>query len=80
VPREKGIDDLRHDGLFIAHDALEKRSATLQPSQKVIPQLVLDRARCPSRIAERRLLQGSKCLWIRRRQGPNLRLPRGGIV
>src|SRR4029079_16404650 len=46
VPREQGVHDLRHDGVFVADHAGEQRSALAQSLQEILPHLVLDRSKC----------------------------------
>ncbi|MCL6481594.1 MAG: hypothetical protein K6U02_07700 [Firmicutes bacterium] len=46
VSRQNGIDDLRHDGVFIAMDAGEKGFARLDLRQQVFAHLLLDAAVC----------------------------------
>jgi hypothetical protein len=44
VPREKGIDDLRHDSVFVAEDTFKEGSAALEAGQEIVAELILHRA------------------------------------
>jgi hypothetical protein len=44
VPRQQGVDDLRHHGLLVAEDALEQRAAAGEAGEEVAPHFVLHRA------------------------------------
>ena len=54
MPGEEGIRDLRHHGLFVTQDALEKRPALCQARDEVLSDLVLHRPMHPVGGAERR--------------------------
>jgi phage/plasmid primase-like uncharacterized protein len=42
VAREKGIDDLRDDGIFVAVDAAKKRFALFDGAEEIAANFVLD--------------------------------------
>src|SRR4029079_9144683 len=52
VAREDRVDDLRHDGLLVADDALEERSPFTQPQDQVLAHLGLDGARLPAALLQ----------------------------
>ena len=64
VPRQERVDDLRHDGVFVADDAGEQRSALAEPVEQVLAHFVLDRAECALGDAVRRPLERAECFGM----------------
>jgi hypothetical protein len=56
VPRQDGIDQLRHDRFVVADDPREQRLAGSQFANKIVPDFLLDRlqerAGLPAQVAE----------------------------
>jgi hypothetical protein len=65
VPREKSVDKLRHDCVFIAEETVEQLAAAPQAGEQIRAQLILDRPRDKLGSVGCQPLEGSKCLRIR---------------
>ena len=63
---EKRVDDLRHDRLFVADDAVEDGFAGRETGEEVGAKLILYRLESAIGRAERRALECAKCFWINR--------------
>ena len=46
VPRKHGVDDLRHNGIFVSDDAWEQRLSALQIADQVAAEFILYRSKC----------------------------------
>ncbi len=60
VPRQHGVNDLRHHGIFVAHNAREQVLAALQLADQILPQLAFDGALAEVPLAKFAAFQGSK--------------------
>ena len=59
---ENRVRDLRHDGVFVAEDAVEERAAIGEPFEEVGAHLVFHGPAHTIRGGEGRALEGAKCL------------------
>ena len=66
VPAQERVDDLGHDRLFVADDAVEDGFAGRESSEKIRAKLILYRAEPMLRGAKGGTLQGAKCFWVDR--------------
>ncbi len=55
MPGKNGVDHLRHNGVFIAHDPGKQLFAALNAADQIIAKLVLDRAGWPNLASEKEL-------------------------